>query len=250
MENRLASDQCEYDAELTVSAGSYYDKMYVSMLLTESVDNFISDSRLDFLDGRYRAVSMADLFPDGYRRFLGNMLTGDDALKGARIAIQADGNAEADDDKFPLRAIGWTSWWGETPRSCFPGEGTTVCASFASAPPARAHSWPRPPASARTADSRPSLDSGPGRPESGPLAVSPDARPLASAPACRIVRSSAAPGRRAWGRGTEAVDSPGWQAPCRAGPACTPAREERSRRAPPLSPTWSTSASPEPPAAR
>ena len=41
-----------------------------AMLMTESVDNFISASRQDFLDARYRAVSLADVFPEGYRRWL------------------------------------------------------------------------------------------------------------------------------------------------------------------------------------
>ena len=67
----------EYDADFTINAGSYYDKAWTAYLMTESEDNFISDSRTDFTDGRYRAVSMADVFPDGFRRWLGSYLTGD-----------------------------------------------------------------------------------------------------------------------------------------------------------------------------
>ncbi len=81
----------EYDSEYTINAGSYYDKAWATMLMTESVDNFISDSRRDFLDARYRAVSLADLFPDGYRRWLANNLTGDAQIKGVRIEADAAG---------------------------------------------------------------------------------------------------------------------------------------------------------------
>ena len=130
IENRYADDMGEYGFDVTVNAGSYYDKIHAGMLLTESVDNFISDTRPDFVDARYRAVSMADLFPEGFRRFLGNALTGDDFLKGPRLAADADGNPLLGDDGFPGPGIGWTSWWGETPSFCFPAEGTSVCAVY------------------------------------------------------------------------------------------------------------------------
>ena len=127
IENRYADDQGEYGFDMTVNAGSYYDKINTAMLLTESVDNFISDTRQDFVDARYRAVSVADLFPDGYRRFLGNMLTGDDMLKGQRIA-SADGITPLlDGSGMPKYGIGWTTWWGDEPQSCFPAAGTEIC---------------------------------------------------------------------------------------------------------------------------
>jgi hypothetical protein len=34
-------------------------------------------------------------------------------------------------DGFPSQAIGWTTWWTETPEACFPANGTTVCTSYA-----------------------------------------------------------------------------------------------------------------------
>lgn len=132
LENRLADDKGnDYDSEYTLNCGSYYDKAYASMLLTESVDNFISASTPDFLDSRYRAVSLADLFPDGYRRFLANNLTGDEFLKGAWVKATASGAPDVDNQKFPKTPIGWTNWWHkEGPQVCFAGEGTSVCSAF------------------------------------------------------------------------------------------------------------------------
>ncbi|MDI3283329.1 hypothetical protein [Polyangium sp. 15x6] len=130
LENALADDKGnDYDSEYTINAGSYYDKAWASMLFTESVDNFISASRQDFLDARYRAVSLADVFPDGYRRWLGNNLTGDDMLKGAWVKAN-NGTPITDPQKFPSTPLGWTSWWpAEGPQVCFPGEGSTVCSA-------------------------------------------------------------------------------------------------------------------------
>lgn len=129
VENALGTDKGEYDAEYTLNAGSYYEKASVAMLLTESVDNFISSTLGDFEDSRYRAVSIADLFPEGYRRFLGNALTGDDFIKGARVAL-TNGKPEVDADKFPMKGLGWTTWYGDTPTSCFPGAGSTICRAY------------------------------------------------------------------------------------------------------------------------
>ncbi len=133
VENQLATAQGEYDSEYTVNCGSYYDKMWAPMLFSESVDNFISDQRGDFVDARYRACSLADLFPEGYRRLLGNMLTGDTFLKGPRVEADSSGKPLLDAGGYPKSGIAWTSWWGDSPKSCFPGTDSPICTSFGAA---------------------------------------------------------------------------------------------------------------------
>jgi len=130
LENGLADDKGEYNSRYTLNAGSYYEKLYSSMLMTESVDNFISSARNDFLDGRFRSISMADLFPEGYRRWLANNLTNDAEIKGARLRSDRDGNVAVNAEGFPTSAIGWTSWWGSTPRVCFAGANATLCDTY------------------------------------------------------------------------------------------------------------------------
>ncbi len=128
LENALARNKGEYDREYTNNIGSYYEKAYTAMLFTESVDNFISSSRSDFYDPRFRNVSMADVFPDGFRRWLGNNLTNDEFLKGPRIAASSDGVPDVDTALLPKQGIGWTSWWpAHGIESCFPGPTTTMC---------------------------------------------------------------------------------------------------------------------------
>jgi hypothetical protein len=130
VENTLADDKGEYDAEFTMNAGSYYDKVYVPYLMAESADNFISDSRGDFVDGRYRAVSLADLFQEGFRRWLANGLTDDAFLKGPRLAASSTGNVMLDANNFPAMAAGGITWWTDNPEICFPSDGTTICNTY------------------------------------------------------------------------------------------------------------------------
>ncbi len=132
VENRLDETQGEYSANYTINAGSYYDKIWSAMMMTESVDNFISDSRGDFVDGRYRACSLADLLPDGYRRWIANNLTNDEFLKGVRVATDSAGTPLVEDatDLFPSQGMGNTMWWGDEPKVCFPVDGTTVCGAY------------------------------------------------------------------------------------------------------------------------
>lgn len=131
IENALSEAHGEYDSEYTINAGSYYDKVFSTMLLTESEDNYISASRGDFTDARARAVSLADLFPDGYRRWLANNLTNDDAIKGSWVQTNS-GEPMTEPGGFPLRPLGWTSWWTSDPEVCFPSNGSTVCSAFGS----------------------------------------------------------------------------------------------------------------------
>jgi hypothetical protein len=134
LESGLAGDKGDFDVQYTTNAGSYYKKIWTPMLMTESVDKFVSARRSDFLDARYRAVSLADIFPDGYRRWFGNMLTGDDFVRGVRVAADASGKPLTEtNSQYPAQALGTTSYWKPTPEVCFPKEGTTVCSDLGAA---------------------------------------------------------------------------------------------------------------------
>jgi hypothetical protein len=131
LENTLSDNQGEYDSEYTMNAGSYYGKMWTTMLLTESEDNFISDQVTDFNDARYRAISIADVFPEGYRRWLANNLTGDDTIKGVAIAAKANGAPDVNADLSPKAGLGTTSWWPiNGPEICFPSTNNILCSQY------------------------------------------------------------------------------------------------------------------------
>lgn len=126
IENALARTQGrDYDRDYTLNVGSYYEKAFTAMLLTESADNFISSSRDDFVDPRFRSVSIADVFPDGVRRWLANNLTNDEQVKGVRALPKAAGGPDLDQG---FATIGTTSWWPKAGiQSCFPQGNAISC---------------------------------------------------------------------------------------------------------------------------
>ena len=145
LENGLATNQGDYDVDYPWNVGSYYDKIHTAIFLSLSEDRFISQSRQDFYDARFRSVGMADVVPDGYRRVIANALTGDRSLLAAHVTADGSGNPLVTNTKdpydptnknallYPQTPIGWTSWWpSEGPQPCFSNNGSNVCASYTS----------------------------------------------------------------------------------------------------------------------
>jgi hypothetical protein len=57
--------------------GSFYDKTWAVYYLSESFDSFISNSKEDFIDGRYKNINFATVYPEQVRRLFAALLTGD-----------------------------------------------------------------------------------------------------------------------------------------------------------------------------
>ncbi|WP_437670938.1 hypothetical protein [Sorangium sp. So ce131] len=140
LENANSEENGDFDTDYTINAGSYYDKINAAILLSESEDRFVSSSRRDFYDARFRAVGMADVLPDGYRRLIANALTGDRSLLAPRLEADENGrpvlDAQSTDPdplakEFPARPMGWVSWWPtEGPKVCFPTDGKNLCTNY------------------------------------------------------------------------------------------------------------------------
>jgi hypothetical protein len=141
LENAMSSSNGDFDVEFTENAGSYYDKINTALLLAESEDRFVSQSRRDFYDARFRAVGLADVFQDGFRRTIANALTGDRSLLAPRIEADEEGNpildAEANAARdplaqlYPARPLGWVSLWpANGPEVCFSRLGRAACTDF------------------------------------------------------------------------------------------------------------------------
>lgn len=159
--NSLDRTKGDYASSYQLGVGSYYDKINAVMALTESQDNFISSSRGDFVDARYRATSVADVFSDGFRRLIGAALANDKTALGPRVAgtksqfptyttssdlidkIEKNQEVCAKDSSqcvlgedgtsaFPKQPMAWTSWWPAAgPQACWSTNGTQVCQTFA-----------------------------------------------------------------------------------------------------------------------
>jgi hypothetical protein len=138
LENALSDDNGDFDVEYTENAGSYYDKINVALLLAQSEDRFVSQSRRDFYDARFRAVGMADIVPDAFRRAIANGLTGDREILAPRVATDARGNPLTDANAdvsldpnarlYPAQALGWPSLWPSSgPEICYASLGRNAC---------------------------------------------------------------------------------------------------------------------------
>ncbi len=139
LESAYDEDQGEYYSDYTANCGSYYDKINVAILLSESEDRFVSSSRTDYYDARWRAAGMADVYPDGFRRVIANALTGDRSILAPVVAADSSGKIlldsattnklDADAAKYPALPIGWKSFWMDDPEVCFTSGGRRVCKS-------------------------------------------------------------------------------------------------------------------------
>jgi hypothetical protein len=141
LENALSTTNGDFDVEYYENAGSYYDKVNTAILLALSEDRFISQSRRDFYDARFRAVGMADVLPDGFRRVIANALTGDRSILAPRVEADANGLPILDTgastatdpfaQRYPRRPLGWVSAWPSAgPEICFATDGRNACTNF------------------------------------------------------------------------------------------------------------------------
>jgi hypothetical protein len=55
-------------------SGSFYEKKRAPVYLTEAYNDFISNSKDDYIDGRYKNLSYVSLYPEQVRRLLANMM--------------------------------------------------------------------------------------------------------------------------------------------------------------------------------
>jgi len=66
-----------YWSDYQSQAGSYWEKIWATWYLAEAFDTFISNSKEDFTDGRYKNLNFATVFPNQVRRLYGALFTGD-----------------------------------------------------------------------------------------------------------------------------------------------------------------------------
>jgi hypothetical protein len=140
LNNAYDQDQGDFSNDYTLWAGSYYDKIHTAILLSESEDRFVSSQRRDFYDARFRAVGMADVLPEGFRRVLANALTNDRSLLAPQIEAKhgmpvLDANADDGQDpgakSYPAGPLGWKSFWPQDGAAvCFPKQGMSACFDY------------------------------------------------------------------------------------------------------------------------
>jgi hypothetical protein len=129
--NQLDRTKGYYATQYDAWVGSYYDKTIISDLLTECEDRFISSSRDDFTDGRYRNISFATIFPDGVRRLVAAALTEDPNLLGWRVEANKSGRPVVGADFAPSAGMGTRSFWPKAgPEVCWRRTGSVICKEY------------------------------------------------------------------------------------------------------------------------
>jgi hypothetical protein len=61
-------------SEYQTQIGTYYEKAFAPYYLTEAYNNFVSNSEDDYVDGRYKNLSYASLYPNQIRRIFTNLM--------------------------------------------------------------------------------------------------------------------------------------------------------------------------------
>ncbi|MEQ9321229.1 MAG: zinc-dependent metalloprotease [Polyangiaceae bacterium] len=114
-------------------AGSYYEKTFAIESMLNASYGAINFFRWDGIDARFRHVNFSDLFPEGFRRFVGAALTEDHQLIAPRMSSNPagqpwtlpQGDTQAD---YPAQALAWVSFVPEQgPDSCRPLDGVLTC---------------------------------------------------------------------------------------------------------------------------
>jgi hypothetical protein len=68
-------------ADYQIQAGSVFEKYLVPYYLTEAYNQFISNQTDDYIDGRYKNLSYASIYPNQIRRIFANMMANESATQ-------------------------------------------------------------------------------------------------------------------------------------------------------------------------
>ncbi|MBK7583008.1 MAG: zinc-dependent metalloprotease [Myxococcales bacterium] len=84
--------------------GTYYEKIWATYYLSEAFDSFVSNSKEDFYDSRYKNVSFATIYPEQVRRLYSALLTGDLDTFAPWVVVKNDPN------NTPLGSLQYPNW--------------------------------------------------------------------------------------------------------------------------------------------
>jgi hypothetical protein len=101
-------------SDYQTQVGSYYEKIWATYYLTEAFDFFVSNSREDFTDGRYKNVNFATVYPEQIRRLFSSIYTGDVPTYAPWTAVPAN------PQDTPPAQLTYPDWHSVTPPGARP----------------------------------------------------------------------------------------------------------------------------------
>jgi len=102
-----------YWGDYLAQVGSYYDKVAATYYLTEAYNQFISNAKEDFVDGRYKNLNYASLYPNQVRRLFANLLQNDPMTMGPYVI--APGGSIPKDGVAPVKYFPWEKYDATSP---------------------------------------------------------------------------------------------------------------------------------------
>jgi hypothetical protein len=85
IENNYDYTQGYYWGDYQSQIGSYYEKINAIYYLTEAYNDFVSNSEMDYIDGRYKNLNYGSLYPDQLRRLFAELMQGDPTTLGPYV---------------------------------------------------------------------------------------------------------------------------------------------------------------------
>src|SRR5258708_31070153 len=77
LHNDFDYSQGYFWSDYQTQVGTYYEKVWTIYYMAEAFDSFISNSKEDFTDGRYKNVNFATVYPTQMRRLFSSLMTND-----------------------------------------------------------------------------------------------------------------------------------------------------------------------------
>ncbi|MGA3122371.1 MAG: hypothetical protein ABSF69_16530 [Polyangiaceae bacterium] len=81
IENNYDYTQGYWWSEYQSQVGSYYEKVLAPMYLTEAYNQFVLNSEDDYVDGRYKNLNFASVYPNQIRRLFANLMANQSATQ-------------------------------------------------------------------------------------------------------------------------------------------------------------------------
>jgi hypothetical protein len=97
-----------YWADYQTQVGSAYEKSLAVWYLTEAYNHFISNAKQDYVDGRYKNLNYASLYPNQIRRLFSQLLQNDPFSYGPYVTLSGDGVSK--DGTAHVQYLPWEKW--------------------------------------------------------------------------------------------------------------------------------------------
>jgi len=87
--------------------GSYYEKVYALQYLTEAYNQFVSNTEMDYIDGRYKNLNYGSLYPQQLRRLFAELMQNDPTTLGPYVMPPAGPSAN---NTVPVLYMPWEQY--------------------------------------------------------------------------------------------------------------------------------------------